>query len=156
MSRRCDNGRMTSIDGADPVPAPVPVPVVAACVVEHGRVLATQRGHGTDAGFDQAGWWEFPGGKVGPGEEPVAALRREIAEELAATIDVRDEIATVVHDYPAMTARVTFYLCVLTSDFRLAEHRAARWLGPDELGEVRWLPADLGVLGPLRSLLLAR
>jgi len=135
------------------VDGPSRVPVVAACIIRHGKVLATQRGHGTDAGFDEAGWWEFPGGKVRPGEDPVAALRREIAEELGATLEVHEEIATVVHEYPAMTAELTFYRCTLTSSFALTEHRTSRWLGRDELAEVRWLPADLGVLGPLKQIL---
>ena len=124
--------------------------VVAACIVDEGRVLATERGYGHDAGFDETGWWEFPGGKVEPGEEPRQALRREILEELSATIEVGEPIATVVHDYPETRLHMTCFLCRLLSPVDLAEHLAARWLGPDELGTVDWLPADEAVLDTVR------
>ena len=129
------------------------VVVVAACIVDGGRVLAVQRGHGDDAGFDEAGWWEFPGGKVKSGEELSDALHREIAEELSATIEVLEPIATIDYDYPAMHLVMTCFHCALVSDFRLKEHRCARWLAADELDDVRWLPADVAALSAVGRLL---
>ena len=131
------------------------VRVVAACCIDGGRVLATQRGYGNDVGFDETGWWEFPGGKVAPGEDLADALRREIREELAATIDVHEPIATITHDYPAMRLELTCFAGTLTSEFHLGEHLTARWLGPADLDTVRWLPADLQLLPILRRRLLA-
>ena len=130
------------------------VTVVAACIIHEGKVLATERGYGNDAGFDETGWCEFPGGKVEPGEDPQQALKREISEELSADIEVVDPIATIVHDYPGMRLNMTCFSCCLLSSIGLIEHLAARWLGPDELDTVRWLPADESVLDAVRRTML--
>ena len=143
---------MEAVD-PDPLGRLPRVVVAAACIIEDGRVLAAQRGYGSDAGFDETGWWEFPGGKVRDGEDLVGALRREIAEELVASIVVHEPITTVVHQYPAMTAELTCFRCTLTSPFQLTEHRGVRWLGPGELDDVRWLPADLPVLPLIKAIL---
>lgn len=69
---------------------------VVAAVLEHdGRIFATQRGYG-----EFKGYWEFPGGKIEPGETPQQALRREIREELATTVAVGPLVGTVEYDYP--------------------------------------------------------
>ena len=125
--------------------------MVAACIIHDGKVLATERGYGNDAGFDETGWWEFPGGKVESGETPRQALKREIREELSADIEVGDPIVAIVYDYPGMGLHMTCYSCHLLSPFDLVEHLNARWLGPDELDDVRWLPADERVLDAVRS-----
>ncbi len=76
------------------------IEVVAAIIVHDGKILATQRGYG-----NYKGSWEFPGGKIEPGEAPEAALVREIHEELDADIKVGPKLITVDYDYPefAMT-----------------------------------------------------
>ena len=130
------------------------VTVVAACIIHEGKVLATERGYGNDAGFDESGWWEFPGGKVEPGENPQQALKREISEELSADIEVGDPIATVVHDYPETRLHMTCFSCHLLTPIDLIEHLKARWLSPDELKTVRWLPADESVLDAVCCTLL--
>jgi 8-oxo-dGTP diphosphatase len=117
------------------------VHVVAACVVRDGLVLATQRGYGAFAGR-----WEFPGGKVEAGELPADALRREIAEELAADVVVGPHLGTVGHDYPDFHIELAAYLCTLAGGFDLREHQAARWLSPAEFDTVDWLPPDLALL----------
>ena len=71
------------------------IKVVAAIIIKDGQVFATQRGYG-----EFKGWWEFPGGKMEPGESPQEALKREIREELDAEVEVRELLETVEWDYP--------------------------------------------------------
>jgi len=118
------------------------IEVVAAIVCQDNQIFATQRGYG-----DFKGGWEFPGGKVEPGETPEAALVREIREELAVEISVGELLTTVEYDYPNFHLTMHCYLCQLTGgELRLLEHQAARWLGKGELYSVEWLPADVGVI----------
>lgn len=116
------------------------ISVVGAVIVRDGLVMAAQRG-GDGA---LAGLWEFPGGKIEPGESPRAALEREIVEELACEIDVGGEITSTVHAYDfAEITLTTFYCTLVAGEPRLSEHTAVRWLPPAELHEVPWAPADL-------------
>ena len=71
------------------------IEVVAAVICDGERVFATQRGYG-----EWKDWWEFPGGKMEPGETPEEALMREIREELATEIVVGPLLTTVEHDHP--------------------------------------------------------
>lgn len=122
------------------------IEVVAAVIRKDGRVFATQRGYG-----DWEGWWEFPGGKIEPGETPEEALRREILEELQAEISVDEFLCTVEYDYPKFHLTMHCYFCSLLSEtFHLNEHEAAQWLKADELDSVRWLPADVMVVEELK------
>ena len=124
--------------------------VVAAIIVKDGRVFATQRGYG-----DFKDWWEFPGGKIEPGESPEQALVREIREELDAEIHIQSLLRTVEWDYPAFHLTLHCFICSLVRDaLHLNEHEAARWLGPDELDSVRWLPADEQLLPLIAEYLL--
>ena len=121
------------------------VRVVAALIREGGRVFATQRGYG-----DYKDWWEFPGGKIEPGETAEAALRREIREELAAEIEIEEYITTVEYDYPKFHLSMDCFWCrVREGELKLLEHEAARWLPLDDLLQVKWLPADLKVIEAL-------
>ena len=118
------------------------IEVVAAIIHQNKQIFATQRGYG-----DFKGGWEFPGGKVEPGETPEAALVREIREELAVEISVGELLTTVEYDYPNFHLTMHCYLCQLIGgELRLLEHQAARWLGKGELYSVEWLPADEGVI----------
>lgn len=122
------------------------IEVVAAVIRKDGRVFATQRGYG-----DWKGWWEFPGGKIEPGETPEEALRREIREELQADVSVDEFLCTVEYDYPTFHLTMHCYFCSLLSEtFHLNEHEAAQWLQTDELDSVRWLPADVMVVEELK------
>ena len=116
---------------------------VAAAVIRRGNeIFATQRGYG-----EFKDWWEFPGGKMEPGESPQEALVREIREELDATVEVGDLIRTVEWDYPAFHLTLHCFWCELTCEaLHLNEHEAAAWLTKDTLFSVRWLPADEGIL----------
>jgi len=119
--------------------------VVGAVVIKDRKVLATQRGYG---GY--AGWWEFPGGKIEPGEDPVSALERELREELVADIRVGKYFITVEHDYPEFHVSLRCYLCELAGgDISLLEHSGAAWLGKDDVYSVKWLGADFPVIEKL-------
>ncbi len=120
---------------------------VSAAIIHDkmGRIFATQRGYG-----EWKDWWEFPGGKIEPGETPEEALAREIKEELNAEISIDKFVTTVKYDYPKFHLTMHCYLCSLTTDsLHLNEHEAAKWLTKEELDSVKWLPADLIVIEKL-------
>ena len=123
---------------------------VAAAVIRRGNeIFATQRGYG-----EFKDWWEFPGGKMEPGESPQQALVREIREELDATVEVGELIRTVEWDYPAFHLTLHCFWCELTCEaLHLNEHKAAAWLTKDTLFSVRWLPADEGILKEIEAAL---
>ena len=124
------------------------IEVVAAIIIKEGKVFATQRGYG-----DWKGWWEFPGGKIEPGEEPRAALVREIKEELDADISVGDLLETVEWDYPSFHLTMHCYICLLNSEsMHLNEHEASAWLTKETLNSVQWLPADLALLDKISNI----
>ena len=123
------------------------IEVVAAIIVRDGRIFATQRGYG-----EWKDWWEFPGGKIEPGESPEDALKREIREELATEIEVDELLTTVEYDYPKFHLMMHCYLCtIISGDLSLLEHEDARWLAIDELDSVKWLPADKDVIEKLST-----
>ena len=106
------------------------------------RVFATARGYG-----EYRGRWEFPGGKLEPGESPQQALVREIREELDVCIEVGELISTIEYDYPAFHLSMACFWCTVTHGTpRLVEAEAGRWLTRAQLRDVDWLPADLLVL----------
>ena len=110
-------------------------------------IFATQRGYG-----DLKGGWEFPGGKIEPGETPQEALRREIREELDTEIVVGELIDTIEYDYPTFHLSMDCYWCeIVTGDLVLKEHEAAKWLTREQLGDVDWLPADVKLIGAVRE-----
>lgn len=127
------------------------VKVVAAVITaanENGEkmIFATQRGYGE---FKDG--WEFPGGKVEPGETPQAALKREIMEELETEIEVGDLIETIEYDYPTFHLSMDcFWAEIVKGDLVLREHEAAKWLTKEQLENVDWLPADLGLVDKVR------
>ena len=121
--------------------------VVAAVIVDGDRVFATQRGYG-----DWKDYWEFPGGKIEPGETPEAALHREILEELDTEIAVGDKITTIEYNYPEFHLTMECFLArVLAGRLVLKEHEAARWLKKNELNSVKWLPADQTIIELLKQ-----
>lgn len=121
--------------------------VVAAIIRKEDKIFATQRGYG-----EWKGWWEFPGGKMEPGESPQDALKREIREELSTEINVNEYLCTVEYDYHKFHLTMHCYLCsLLTDTLHLNEHEAARWLAKSELDSVNWLPADKTIIEQLKS-----
>ena len=123
------------------------VNVVAAIIRDGNRIFATQRGYGE---FKDG--WEFPGGKVEPGETPQEALKREIEEELETEIEVGEYLTTIEYDYPSFHLSMKCYWCrIIEGRPVLLEHEAARWLGKDELDSVDWLPADITIINMIRE-----
>ncbi len=119
--------------------------VVAAIIVENGKVFATQRGYGE---FKDG--WEFPGGKIEADETPEAAIVREIQEELDTEVEVVELLDTVEYDYPKFHLSMECFICKIKSgELVLKEHEAAKWLTKETLGSVNWLPADLGLVEKL-------
>lgn len=129
------------------------VRVVAAIICDTlshpTKVFATARGYG-----EQKGGWEFPGGKIEPGESPEEALIREIREELAVTIRVGKLLGTIEYDYPSFHLSMDCFLCeVAEGQIELKEAEAAQWLTRNTLNTVPWLPADVTLIDTLEELL---
>lgn len=125
------------------------VRVVAAIIIENDKVFATQRGYGE---FKDG--WEFPGGKIEPGETPEEAIVREIREELDTEVEVIELLDTVEYDYPNFHLSMGCFICKIKSgDLVLKEHEAAKWLTKDTLGSVEWLPADMGLVREIEKYL---
>jgi 8-oxo-dGTP diphosphatase len=126
--------------------------IVAAVIISGGRVLACER----SAPPEVAGRWEFPGGKVEPGESDTDALVRECAEELGVRVEVG---ARVGPDVPLAHGRAVLRVFAVTlldgDEPRALEHTAMRWLAVDELDSVPWLPADTPIVRELPALLAA-
>lgn len=126
--------------------------VVGAVIVRDGLVLAARRARPVDL----AGYWEFPGGKVEAREDVIAALEREIEEELLTTIDVLDEVVDDGSPWRICDKHVLkLFLAANASDEPVlgADHNEIRWLGPDELTDVDWLSSDRRALPAVRRAL---
>lgn len=126
------------------------VKVVAAIIIHENKIFATQRGYGE---FKDG--WEFPGGKIEPGETPQKALVREIKEELDIEIEVKDFLETVEYDYPEFHLSMDCFFCTIKSgELVLKEHEAAKWLTVETLDSVDWLPADQGLVEGIREYMI--
>ena len=121
--------------------------VVAAIIIDDGKVFATQRGYGE---FKDG--WEFPGGKIDAGETPEEALVREIKEELDTEVEIQELLDTVEYDYPNFHLSMDCFICKIKSgDLVLKEHEAAAWLTKEKLNSVEWLPADITLIDKIKS-----
>ena len=129
------------------------IKVVAAVICdnikEKNKIFATARGYG-----ELKGGWEFPGGKVEPGETPQQALVREIMEELDTEIKVGEWIDTIEFDYPTFHLSMDCFWCqLIRGDLELLEAAEARWLTKETLKSVEWLPADSGLIEKIEKAL---
>ena len=127
------------------------IKVVAAIICddmkEKNKIFATARGYG-----ELKGGWEFPGGKVEPGETSQQALIREIIEELDTEIKVGELIDTGEYDYPTFHLSMDcFWAEVKAGHLELKEAEAAKWLTKDQLDSVIWLPADILLIDQIRK-----
>jgi mutator protein MutT len=124
------------------------IPVVAAVIRRDGKVLIARRAPG-DA---LAGMWEFPGGKVEPGETPEHALARELGEEFAVEAKIGDFVASRVHDYG--TRRIdlmAYHASVDCADLQPLEHDAVAWVAPADLFGYPLAPADIFLVSLLTA-----
>ena len=121
---------------------------VVAAVVERGEtVLLCQRHEGPHLPLH----WEFPGGKIDPGETPQQALARELAEEIAVRASVGELLAEVRHAYPEKRVRIRFFLTTITGEPRALVHRQLRWVPRDQLGSFKLPPPNAVVVSMLRG-----
>lgn len=111
-----------------------------------GRFLACRRRAGRHLG----GLWEFPGGKIDPGESPSAALTRELREELDIEVGVGDPLEPVVWQYETALIRLHPFRCtILAGRPRPIDHDLILWCDPDDFASLEWAPADLPVIAAL-------
>ena len=121
--------------------------VICDSIKEKKLIFATARGYG-----ESKGQWEFPGGKIEPGETPQEALVREIKEELDTLISVGDLIDTVEYDYPSFHLSMDCFWCeVIEGELKLLEAEDAKWLNKGELDSVQWLPADITLISKVKA-----
>jgi 8-oxo-dGTP diphosphatase len=135
-------------------PASSTIVVSAGVLIEHARVLLTQR----KAGTHLAGAWEFPGGKVEPGEDPRDALTRELREELGIETAVHEVIDVTFHRYPERAVLLLFYRArrlPRSPEPRALDIAGFRWALADELDPSAFPPADVSILERVRALLAA-
>lgn len=126
--------------------------VAAAILVERGRVLLTQRKRGTHL----EGAWEFPGGKVEPGEDPKDALARELREEIGVDAAVGDIVEVTFHRYPQKAVLLLFYSAARlpgSPEPQAIDVADVRWAARDELRDEELPPADVAVLRKVRGML---
>ena len=119
-------------------------PVVCALIERGGRVLVARR----PAGKSQGGKWEFPGGKIEPGETPEAALVREIREELHLEITVGGRLPSSDFNYDGFSISLQPFRAVVRDEAEPhpTEHAAVRWCAPEELRTLDWAPADVPIM----------
>lgn len=122
--------------------------VTCAIIERDGLVLAAQRG----ASMRMPLKWEFPGGKIEPGEGTEAGLHRELMEEMGLRVVVKRALPPSMHHYPAFTVKLYPFVCAIRAgEMILNEHHAVVWLKPDDLPTLDWLEADLAVVSAYRQ-----
>ena len=126
----------------------MPIEVALALVWRDGRLLVTRR----PAGVHLAGYWEFPGGKIGRGETPEAAAEREVREEVGIRCRARGRRSPLRHTYPERTVVLHPVDCDwIEGEAVLRDVSAAEWVPPERLTEYEFPPANAGLLAALRS-----
>ncbi len=123
--------------------------VACALIERDGLVLAAQRSERMNLPLK----WEFPGGKIDPGESPAECLRRELREELGIGIAPGAPLSTTTHAY--LDFKVTLYpfICSVESgEITLHEHKQILWLRPERLHKLDWAEADLPVIAEYQGM----
>ena len=121
--------------------------VTAAIVEDHGRYFVTRRLKGAHL----EGLWEFPGGKIEPGESLADGLRRELKEELGTDVEVGEEVFTVTHHYPDRSVELHFLACAFLNAPVPLLGQDMRWVPREELRSLEFPPADEELIRVLES-----
>lgn len=122
--------------------------VVAGAIIKDNKVFAAQRGNKGETRFK----WEFPGGKIEPGETPEQALSRELFEELKIHVEVHELITQIVDEYETQVLHIDTYRCSLISgEPTLTEHIAKAWSNKNELDNLEFSPADKPTLEKIKK-----
>ena len=123
------------------------IEVVAAVIKEDDKFFITRRGYG-----EFIDMWEFPGGKIEPGEKREEALHREIKEELELDIENLEFLTTVDYDYPKFHLTMHCYLCNISGGIlHLNAHNGVKWVTLDEIDNEKWIPADVAVVNSIKE-----
>lgn len=123
------------------------IKVVAAIIQKENKILATKRGYG-----EFINMWEFPGGKIEPGETKEEALIREIKEELNIEINVDKFALDIEYQYPNFYLFMSCFMCsIKEGSIELLEHNDGKWITKEELNTLNWLPADIDAVNYLKE-----
>lgn len=123
------------------------IKVVAAIIQKENKILATKRGYG-----EFINMWEFPGGKIEPGETKKQALVREIKEELNIEINVDKFAIDIEYQYPNFYLFMSCFMCsIKEGSIKLLEHNDGKWITKEELNTLNWLPADIDAVNYLKE-----
>ena len=128
-----------------------PLIIVGAAIVADGRLLACERSEPPEV----AGRWEFPGGKVEPGESDLEALVRECEEELGIVVAVKERVGEDVPLAHGWAVLRVWLAEIVSGEPQPLEHSRLRWLGLHELDSVSWLPADAPIVAEVAKVLAA-
>lgn len=122
--------------------------VVAGAIIKDNKVFAAQRGNKGKTAFK----WEFPGGKIDPGETPEQALHRELVEELSINVKVHELITSIVDEYDDVVLHIDTFRCELISGNPvLSEHLALKWSSKSELDKLEFSSADKPTLNKIKE-----
>ena len=125
------------------------VEVVAAVILHEGKYLCVQRGESKLEYISKK--WEFPGGKIEPGETKEETIKREILEELNMAIEPIEEFLTVIHEYPDFHLTMHSFICHCNSpELQLSEHTDYKWLSIHEMDNLDWAAADIPIVEKLK------
>ena len=120
---------------------------MAAIIKNEDKILATKRGYG-----EFINMWEFPGGKIEPGETKKQALVREIKEELNIEISVDNFALDIEYQYPNFYLFMSCFMCsIKEGSIELLEHNDGKWITKEELNTLNWLPADIDAVNYLKE-----
>lgn len=123
------------------------IKVVAAIIQKENKILATKRGYG-----EFINMWEFPGGKIEPGETKEEALIRKIKEELNIEINVDKFAIDIEYQYPNFYLFMSCFMCsIKEGSIELLEHNDGKWITKEELNTLNWLPADIDAVNYLKE-----
>lgn len=119
------------------------ISVTCAIIEKEGKVLATRRAKGSHL----AGLWEFPGGKIEPGETAEDCIIREIKEELNVQIETSQNLDPVEHHYEEKSIRLIPFICnIVSGQIMLKDHSEFRWLSRNDLQSLDWAEADFKIV----------